>query len=204
MQIQKENIRKNILDVARNQFLEKGYKAVSMRQIAALANIGVSNIYNYFENKDDILVAILSPLLSKIEYFLKNHNQDKSLTIDVFVNQKHQREMIETFLDLIMQYRAELNLLFFKCAGSSLENFHDEYTDKHTLLAIEYLNKMKVKYPQINNKISLFFIHTMSAWQMAIFGEVVSHDDLTNEDIEAFLSEYIEFSTAGWRKIMKA
>ena len=52
MQIPKDNIRNNILKAAENIFLEKGYSKTSMREIAAKSNVVLSNIYNYFKNKD--------------------------------------------------------------------------------------------------------------------------------------------------------
>mgnify|MGYP002470759756 FL=1 len=54
MQIPKDNIRNNILKAAENIFLEKGYSKTSMREIAAKSNVVLSNIYNYFKNKDEI------------------------------------------------------------------------------------------------------------------------------------------------------
>ena len=52
MQIPKDNIRNNILKAAENIFLEKGYSKTSMREIAAKSNVVLSNIYNYFKNKE--------------------------------------------------------------------------------------------------------------------------------------------------------
>ena len=77
----------------------------------------------------------------------------------------------------------------------------DDYADKHTRMGIEYLQQMKKKYPEINTDISEFFIHTMSSWWLSIIGEIVSHD-LHDDEIEKFVSEYMAFGTAGWKKLM--
>lgn len=66
---------------------------------------------------------------------------------------------------------------------------------------MEYLRRMKEKYPYVNTDISEFFIHTMSSWWFTIIGEIVTHD-LTKEETRRFISEYMEFGTAGWKKIM--
>jgi TetR/AcrR family transcriptional regulator, cholesterol catabolism regulator len=42
----------------------------------------------------------------------------------------------------------------------------------------------------------------MSSWWMSSIAELVMHD-LSHEELEKFLSEYMAYSTAGWRKIMK-
>ena len=63
---------------------------------------------------------------------------------------------------------------------------------------------MKMRYPHINDDISTFFIHTMSSWWLTLMGEIVTHDELTEEEIERFLSEYVVFGTAGWKELLKA
>lgn len=48
MQILKKDIRKDILFVAKSEFLAYGFKETSMRTIAKKANVSLGNIYNYF------------------------------------------------------------------------------------------------------------------------------------------------------------
>ena len=202
LQVQKENIRKKILMSARKEFFKKGFKEASMRTIAGKSGVGLSNIYNYFKNKDDILNEVLSPLIMAFERIMKEHNKPEYISTDIFTSEKYQLENINRFVGLITRYRKELDLLLFKSHGSRFENFMDEYSDKHTRLGLQYLHKMKEKYPKINTDISAFFIHTMSSWWLSIIGEIVSHE-LSAEEIEKFVSEYMAFGTAGWKKLME-
>ncbi|MDD6934640.1 MAG: helix-turn-helix domain containing protein, partial [Bacteroidales bacterium] len=55
MQTAKDHTRRLLLETAREAFLRKGFKAVSMREISRLSGVGLSNIYNYFPCKDDLL-----------------------------------------------------------------------------------------------------------------------------------------------------
>lgn len=50
MQIKKEYTCEQIVEVAKKVFLKNGYAKTSMRDIAKGADIGVSNIYNYFKS----------------------------------------------------------------------------------------------------------------------------------------------------------
>ena len=59
MQTTKDYIRKLLLETAQKAFFEKGFKSVSMREISKLSGIGLSNIYNYYPCKDDLLVDVL-------------------------------------------------------------------------------------------------------------------------------------------------
>ncbi|MBP1664121.1 MAG: transcriptional regulator, TetR family, partial [Bacteroidetes bacterium] len=73
MQTKKENIRQQILEIARDEFTMHGFKDTSMRVIALKAGITLSNIYNYFRNKDEIFREILYPLIGAIEKTLSDH-----------------------------------------------------------------------------------------------------------------------------------
>lgn len=49
-----------ILDAATSLFRESGYDAVKMEHIADLAALSIGTIYNYYENKGDLLMAIVA------------------------------------------------------------------------------------------------------------------------------------------------
>ncbi|KYF92071.1 porin [Sorangium cellulosum] len=56
---QRENLRGAILAAAGELFLEQGYEAFSMRQVAERIGYSATTIYRYYENKDDLLFAIV-------------------------------------------------------------------------------------------------------------------------------------------------
>ncbi len=56
-QIQRK--RQEILAAASEVFAQKGYAAATTKDIANAADLGESTLYNYFESKRDILLAIL-------------------------------------------------------------------------------------------------------------------------------------------------
>lgn len=202
MQKQKSNIRQLILKTAHEEFLEHGFKDSSMRRIAKGAGVGLSNIYNYFKNKDEIFCEVLAPVLRAFDKLQEEHNHEDYITREVFTMKKYQESMIADFMELISNHRAELRLLLFQASGSSLEDFRDTFTDKQTSMGLEYMELMKEKYPCVNNDISTFFIHTIGSWWLTILGEIISHDELTEVEIEKFLSEYIAFCTSGWKTLM--
>jgi AcrR family transcriptional regulator len=55
-----EQTRRRILDAAYKLFLDQGYHATSMRQIAARSGMALGGIYNHFGSKDDIFSAIIA------------------------------------------------------------------------------------------------------------------------------------------------
>lgn len=57
---QKAHRHDRILDAATRLFREQGYEDVKMEAIAAAAEVAIGTIYNYYRNKGDLLVAIVS------------------------------------------------------------------------------------------------------------------------------------------------
>jgi AcrR family transcriptional regulator len=62
-QIKKAEIHNAILESAMRQFVKHGYSQTTLTHIAAGAKVTVSNIYNYFGSKLDIIYAIYEPWL---------------------------------------------------------------------------------------------------------------------------------------------
>ena len=54
-----ERTRRAILDAAYRLFVEQGYAATSMRQIAEGAGLALGGIYNHFAGKEDVFTAII-------------------------------------------------------------------------------------------------------------------------------------------------
>lgn len=51
--------RDELLEIAIDLFAEKGYVGTSIRDIAKAIDRSVSNVYHYFENKEELWLAIL-------------------------------------------------------------------------------------------------------------------------------------------------
>ena len=56
-EVEQTRRRKEIFDASAHLFLEKGFNETSMREIADAAGIGKSTLYDYFHNKDDVLLS---------------------------------------------------------------------------------------------------------------------------------------------------
>ncbi|WP_410500176.1 TetR/AcrR family transcriptional regulator [Chitinibacter sp. S2-10] len=54
-----ESKREQILEGAREIFMNKGFAAASMEQIARSAGVSKGTLYNYFENKETLFVALI-------------------------------------------------------------------------------------------------------------------------------------------------
>ncbi|MCW78939.1 TetR family transcriptional regulator, partial [Listeria monocytogenes] len=59
--------RRKILDTARDLFMEKGYRAVSTREIAKIANITQPALYHHFEDKESLYIEVVRELTQNIQ-----------------------------------------------------------------------------------------------------------------------------------------
>ncbi|MCK9485385.1 MAG: TetR/AcrR family transcriptional regulator [Dehalococcoidia bacterium] len=57
--------RQEILDAARRVFVEKGYAAATVNDIAAEADVAAGSIYRYFENKSDLIAEVAHGCVSE-------------------------------------------------------------------------------------------------------------------------------------------
>jgi AcrR family transcriptional regulator len=63
---QKESRDRRIIEAAAQLFRERGYDGVKMEAIAAQADVSIGTIYNYYQNKGDLLVAIVSMEVTEV------------------------------------------------------------------------------------------------------------------------------------------
>jgi AcrR family transcriptional regulator len=198
MRILKDYTHKSILQAARKEFIDKGFKEASMRNIAKDAGVGLSNIYNYFRNKDEIFLAIVKPAKEKLFAFVtEQHTEPLDFTACAPLG--HDEESVEFYIKLIFEYKEEYRLLLYHSQGSSMENFRDMLTDHITEVSNSFMTLENQHYPDAH-KVSDFFIHAMSSWMTSILGEMATHD-MDRQKIRDFFYEYFRFSFAGWREL---
>ena len=78
-----------IIEAASRLFREQGYEDVKIEAIAAAAEVAIGTIYNYYRNKGDLLVAIVSleveEVLKQGEEVITNPPADAEEAVDALV-----------------------------------------------------------------------------------------------------------------------
>ncbi|WP_100401924.1 TetR/AcrR family transcriptional regulator [Bacillus sp. FJAT-42315] len=103
-------IKKEIIDAARQLFLEEGYQHVSMRKIASKIGYTPTTIYIYFKNKEEILLHLLEEGYSLFYHELKiayDHSFDQSHEIKLF-------NMCEAYIYFGLKQPDYYNIIFTK------------------------------------------------------------------------------------------
>ncbi|MCK7486324.1 MAG: TetR/AcrR family transcriptional regulator [Bacillus subtilis] len=86
-----------------------------MRRIADSANITVGNIYRYFENKEALFNAVLSPAKRAIDDL---ESFDKKLHITHIENQKEATQIVTYVINVLRPYTREIFIMIFNANGS--------------------------------------------------------------------------------------
>jgi len=99
--------RRAILQKAGTLFWENGYDSTSMRDIARVCKFEVSNIYNYFPSKEQLLYEVIKEEIGRTVYAVKHLEHDNA-TGPV----EKLRFLIYNHFELVTGHRRSFRLIF--------------------------------------------------------------------------------------------
>lgn len=127
-----ENVKEDILKVARDMILEEDYSNISIRKMAQRCGISAGTVYNYFDSKQEIIEYITKSewdlLIRRIEYSNKN-TEDYIKKLDIIFTE------IRNFINKVhnIQYNDFLNTFetkrFFEMKKHK-DDFHEQLSNK--------------------------------------------------------------------------
>lgn len=89
--------RKELLAIAENVFLQKGYEQASVDDILKASGISKGAFYHYFKSKEEVLTASIENLLDEAVAFLQPTVDDPSLcAMDKFKKYMEQKSKFQT------------------------------------------------------------------------------------------------------------
>ena len=173
-----EGVYEAVLECAKKEFLEKGYKDASLRTIAQEAGTSTSSIYTRFGDKEGLFRAIVEPVAEEMRrMFLEIQENFHQLDDNVQQSEMgrytslHQMEL----LDYIYDHFDEFRLLLDGAEGTQFACFLDELVDievDYTYKYMEVIGCESVKSGQVTEE----FIHIIvTAYFNGMF-EVVRHN----------------------------
>lgn len=120
---EKEDLRKSILDAAREVFLEKGYEQTSIRNIAEKIEYSPTTIYLYYKDKDAIFHALHSE-----GFCMMNEKMD----VLRFIADPFERlvAMGRIYIDFAMKNQGLYDLMFIEKAPiDCIESNHETWLE---------------------------------------------------------------------------
>ncbi len=104
---EKQLLRQEILDAAREMFIREGYEGVSMRKIADKIEYSPTTIYHYFRDKSDLLSQIISETFAKL-----NHQLEQVLGAEGQCPRDCLRRGMSTYVEFALAHPSHYYLTF--------------------------------------------------------------------------------------------
>jgi len=161
-----QTTKEKIFDVSIDLFSEKGFDAVSIREIGRGVGIRESSIYNHYSNKEAILDSIL----------------------DFFIKEMEETGIPEEKMEILLEQSPEM----FYHAGSKMfeERMHDPKMIKiWRLLLIEMYHNPKIKEFFLKELIEV----PIQAWT-SIFSAMIEKKLIKPADPERLAREYFSYA----------
>jgi len=185
MQFKKEEIRERILRAAESEFHRKGFNQSSMRHIARDAGVSVSNVYNYFSDKEELFDEIINSFYHYFSQLVRDLTRDAS---EEDLSAENVSSIIRFVGDLVKKNRIELEMLLDGSRGTQYESF------KHELIHIfeeHFRDHMGAQQREGGN---LFIFHLIASHLIESLLEISRHyvdDEWVDGNIELLVRYHL-------------
>lgn len=166
-----ENLRSELISAGKKLLIEKGYKALTMREVASYSNIALGTVYNYFSSKDELIASIMMLDWNKAFSKHNSYTETDSAIDGLRIIFEDIKEFSSVYRDIWKEYGSTSGLTI----------------DRHTLLisqihsfVIAIFDKFKISD---DNHVSMFISETILA--------AAVREDITFNNIEPFIIKLI-------------
>lgn len=191
--------REKLLKAAKEEFMEKGYAAASLRNICKKADLTTGALYFFFKDKEDLFGSLVDDPLKKMYEAMKFHYEGEMKDLKKAVIED--RDMSEDgqaaimIVNYMFEYHDEFVLLLTKSQGSKYENCTDEFvkiTEAHYRILAD---EMSARYHV--DRIDDYAIHWFAHLQIFSFVQLITHN-ITREEALKQMNTIVKFLINGW------
>ncbi len=192
-----------IHSAAMQEFLEKGFKSASLRNIVKKAGVTTGAFYGYYASKEALFEALVC---EQYEHFIKlfqKAQQDFS-NIPPEEQPKHLNDISGAYMDEMFlyayRYLKVFQLILCHSEGTRFSKLIDEMVEIEIKGTHDYLTVLKNlgrPAPPIDEHLE----HVLITGMFNAFFELIIHE-MPIEKARHYLKEMRAFYTAGWMKIM--
>lgn len=192
-----------IHQTAKREFLEKGYKGASLRNIVKAAGMTTGAFYGYYKSKEELFESLVERhYMYLLNRFRKAQKEFAGLP------REQQPEVMGDISGLCMfdmlhyayEHLEECKLILCCSEGTKFAGLIDEMVEielEGTHAYLRVLEELGRPSPQIDPTLE----HILITGMFHTFFELVIHE-MPLQDAENYVKEMRAFYTAGWMKIM--
>ncbi|MFF3914588.1 TetR/AcrR family transcriptional regulator [Streptomyces sp. NPDC001852] len=107
----KRQTRQYISDVATGLFVERGFDAVTVAEIAETANVSVNTVYNYFPAKEDLFFDRSAGMIDRLARWVRGRPEGESAAAAVLRELREEVEAVSPRVGLLPGYAAFMKVI---------------------------------------------------------------------------------------------
>ena len=184
-----------ILSAAMQEFLEKGFKSASLRNIVKTAGVTTGALYGYYDSKEDLFEALVGEHYNfLLDCFRKAQKEFAEIPSEEQPDNltSTSGECMYEMLLYAYEHLNEFKLILCCSEGTHFSKLIDEMVDY--LMGLEKLGRPA---PPLDGRLE----HILITGMFNTFFELIIHE-MPLEEAKHYLKEMRAFYTAGWMKIM--
>ena len=192
-----------VMTAVKEEFLEKGYEAASVRSIAARAGMSAAGLYRHYPNKEAMFEDLVQPLIREMDEWVYRHKKKAYERVQQGEEGKQElfgESMTDLIRDVVYPQKEIFQMLLCGASGSKYESFINDYVEVQQQDMIEAFAYMK-EHGYAMEEISQEELHMLlSAYTTAIFEPIIHN--YTEEQMNHCLNTVNRFFMPGWMEIM--
>ncbi len=188
---------------AKQEFLEKGFRGASLRNIVKTAGVTTGAFYGYFSSKEALFTSIIEPLAAAVMgRFMTAQTDFANLPKEEQPTHmgKESADCVNWMIDYMYDNMEDFKILLCCSEGTSYENFVHSMVEievEYTFRYIDVLRSLGNEVPELDRQLC----HMIASGMFEGIFEVIRHD-MPKERAKVFVEQLQEFYIAGWTKIM--
>lgn len=192
-----------ILECAKEEFMQKGFADASMRTIAEKAGFTTGMLYSRFADKNELFSALVKEGADKLYSYFSDIQEEFAefpATQQVAEMQTYTSSKMRTVIDIIYEYFDTFKLIVCHSAGSSYDRYIDrmiEYETDSTERFMRVLQENGTSVKTVRRDIN----HMLASALFNGIFEVVAHD-FPKEDALEYVNAVCDFFFAGWQRLL--
>lgn len=195
--------REQIHTAAKAEFMEKGYKSASLRNIVKSVGMTTGAFYGYYNSKEELFEALVS---EQYEHFVTCYRKAQTDFAGLLPEEqpKHMSDISgQCMVDMLLyayDHLEAFKLLLLCSEGTRFSGMIDEMVEIEVQATHDYqkvLEQLGRPSPAIDPKLE----HILITGMFNAYFELIIHE-MPLDDALNCLKELRSFYTAGWNKIM--
>lgn len=188
--------RKEIMKVSARLFAEKGFPQTTLEEIAVNAEYGTGTIYNYFQNKEEIIKSIIQEVMDSSLAIVEKADQDASDLIHFF--EIYVREMFEYFSenkDEILLIARYFVTTIREDRNSSIQECYCKYEETIKNRIVKGAKNKEIR--NVNPEYLFYYTYTSIYPYLTL---LIKHNKFSNENKEEHIKFLLDMLFNGIKK----